>query len=81
MSDNVKPDQLKRLFRERLRQLREAAGFTQSDLARELNVPASYICAMEAGRKSPQLATIARLATALKVDPDELISAAEKISA
>lgn len=80
MSDNVKPETLKRLFRDRLKEAREAAGMSQSDLARALDVPPSYICSMEAGRKSPQLATLARLAAVLGVDPDALLSG-EKISA
>jgi transcriptional regulator with XRE-family HTH domain len=80
MSDNVKPDALKNLFRHRLKELRELRGLSQSDVARALEVPPSYICALEAGSKSPNLSTIARLATALEIDPDELLSR-EKISA
>lgn len=81
MSDNVKPEALKDLFRSRLKELREARGLSQSDVARALEVPPSYICALEAGTKNATLATIARLSTALDVDPDELFSQSEKIPA
>ncbi|MEU4558410.1 helix-turn-helix transcriptional regulator [Actinoplanes sp. NPDC023936] len=48
------------------RQLREAAGFTQADLAAELGITASAVSRMESGLRMPRPATLIRWADALQ---------------
>jgi len=57
-----------------LRKLREARGLTQADLARKAKVTQPYIALLEAGvKKNPSLATLQRLAKALKVKVGDLL--------
>ena len=51
----------------RLRQLRKAAGLTQAELARRTGIHRPNIARVEAGRHTPSLETLARLATAIGV--------------
>lgn len=55
--------------------LREAAGISQSELGRRVGVPATRIWDWEHGRyKLPDIKTLMRLAVALHVSIDDLIS-------
>lgn len=51
----------------RLRELRLAAGLTQAELARRTGIHRPNIARVEAGRHTPSLETLARLATAIGV--------------
>ena len=53
----------------RLRALRERAGLTQLALSAASGITNDSICRLELGRRSPQAATIERLAKALDVEP------------
>ena len=65
-------DDLRRRFSRRLRELREAAGLTQEDLAEAAGTMSlSYVGALERGDKSASLETVERLARGLGVDPAE----------
>jgi transcriptional regulator with XRE-family HTH domain len=58
----------------RVKELRQARGFTQAELARRSGVDQRAISALETGRaKGPTLAIGLRLAEALGVEPGELI--------
>ena len=46
---------------------------SQGDIARALDVDRDYISNIENGKKNPTLATIQKLADALKVSDDELL--------
>lgn len=46
---------------------------SQGDIARALEVDRGYISNIENGKKNPTLATIQKLADALKVSADELL--------
>ncbi len=67
-------DQIERLIAARkkigsgatAREIREAAGFTQADLAHELGITASAVSRMEAGTRVPRPATLIRWAEALQ---------------
>lgn len=52
-----------------IRRLRTAAGFSQSKLAERLDVQASYISHLEAGRREPSLDLIRRMAEVLELPP------------
>ena len=53
-----------------VRQLRQRAGLTQSELARRAGTSQPAVARLEAGESSPSLATLERLATAAGFDLD-----------
>jgi transcriptional regulator with XRE-family HTH domain len=55
-------------FPVRLRELREAAGLTQRDLADKIGVHVDAVARWEQGRREPSWGTILALAEALGVD-------------
>ena len=59
-------------FGERLRERRQAAGLSLSELAREADVSRRYVTEAEAGRANPSLVKLAQLALALGVSLSEL---------
>ena len=56
----------------RFKQLREAAGLSQSQLAKAAGVPVGSIQGWEQGRRTPLLDAAARVAVAMGVSLDEL---------
>lgn len=59
-------------FADRLRQAREAAGLTQLELAKRLNVTKSSVCNYENGVSSPKEDVMLRIFDALNVTPNFL---------
>lgn len=53
---------------ERIRQLRERRGWTQTDLADASGLPQSHISRLEVGKHSPSNVTLKKIAKALKID-------------
>lgn len=67
-------DDLRDLVAARLRELREAAGLTQGELADSAQgLSRAYLSEVERGEKSLGLETLGRLARALGVEPVELL--------
>lgn len=60
-------------FGKRLRQLREAKGWTQEELADKAGMHFTYIGQIERGVRNPSLVNLERLAKALKVDAGKLL--------
>lgn len=60
-------------FGSKLRQLREARGMTQTDLARILGVSPKAVSKWEANRMEPRPPMVAKIAQALGVTKDELV--------
>jgi transcriptional regulator with XRE-family HTH domain len=58
----------------RVKELREARGMTQGQLADAAGVMRTYIVRLEAGRYDPRLSTILKLAKALRVAPEALLT-------
>ncbi len=58
----------------RLRQLRLEAGLTQAELARRTGIHRPNIARVEAGRHTPSLETLSRLATAIGVPATRVLS-------
>ena len=54
-----------------VRQIREAKGLTQEDLAGKADLDRTYISNLERGRRNPSLLHLKRLAKALGVKPGE----------
>ena len=59
----------------RLRALRVAAGLTQAELARRTGIHRPNIARVEAGRHTPSLETLSRLASAIGVSPTRVLEA------
>lgn len=77
-----KPANLKSVFQENLRARRLELGLTQAALAKRIGAQQPYVADLENGERNPTLATLAKLAKALKVPPDFFLSPQpEKISA
>lgn len=65
---------------QRLRRLREAAGLTQSELAKAAGVSRNAVSQWEAGVTQPSARRLMSVAKALKTQVDDLLAAAEKSS-
>ena len=56
-----------------MKRIRTKKKMSQGDIARFLEVDRGYISNIESGKKNPTLATIQKLADALKISADELL--------
>ena len=56
-----------------MKRIRTKKKTSQGDIARALEVDRGYISNIENGKKNPTLATVAKIADALKVSPNELL--------
>lgn len=74
LSDDI----LSNRFGVTVRQARENLGWTQEVLADHANLNRSYLGEVERGVVMPSLATIAKLATALRTDMSALIARCEE---
>lgn len=70
----MKPEQLETLVSHRIRELRIFRGLTQSELAEKIGSKKPHISDLELGKTSPGLGVIAKLAQALGVEPEEILS-------
>jgi len=66
---------LREVFAANLRRLRHARGLSQDDLAHEAEVSRSYLSQLEKGVFFASLRIVGRIATALDVEPAELLRA------
>lgn len=64
------------IFGRNVRRLREEAGLSQEQLAFEAGMKRSYLSDVERGVRNPTVRALARLATALAVDPRSLLDPA-----
>lgn len=60
-------------FGTRLREVREAKGFTQAKLANDLGIEISQISRMERGLLNTSVATLSEICKILKASPTDLI--------
>ncbi|NGZ98491.1 MAG: XRE family transcriptional regulator [Nitrospira sp. WS110] len=58
----------------RLKELRQARGFTQKTLADKLGMSLTYLCNLENGKANVSLSTLRRLAKALRVKVVDLVA-------
>lgn len=63
-----------RRFADRVRQLREARGWSQEDLAGRADRHFTFISQLERAERAPGLMTIEAVADALGVDPGDLVT-------
>ena len=66
-------DELK-ILGARIRELRQAAGISQTELAERAGLHHTYVGGVERGERNVCLLNIARIARALKVRPAELLA-------
>lgn len=71
---------LRQLFATNLRRIRHAKRLSQDELAYEAKVSRSYLSQIEKGAFFASLRIVGRLATALEVDPAELLKSPPKRS-
>ena len=63
------------MYIKKLAKLRKEKGFTQEGLARKANISYHTIIKLESGRiKNPRVGTLLKLAEALEVSTDKLLS-------
>lgn len=74
MDNEVQPDELKRVFRENMRERRLRLNMTQAQMAEAMGVAQAYISDLESGRKRPMVDTLATIAEALKTTPARLLT-------
>lgn len=72
---------LVRLLGRNVREARQRKGLTQEALALEADMKRSYLSELEAGKRNPTVRALGRLATALGVEPAELLRPAKASSA
>jgi transcriptional regulator with XRE-family HTH domain len=67
------------LFGRNIRAFREQRGLTQEQLALEAGMKRSYVSELERGLRNPTVRALGRLASALGIDPAELLKSAGKL--
>ena len=66
-------EQISAKLGDNIKRIRTKKKMSQGDIARTLEVDRGYISNIENGKKNPTLATVAKIAEALKVSPNELL--------
>ena len=66
-------DKISEQLDKNMKRIRAKKKMSQGDIARALEVDRGYISNIENGKKNPTLATVAKIANALGVSPDELL--------
>jgi transcriptional regulator with XRE-family HTH domain len=69
----IRQSGLVRRFATRLRELRQARGMTQDDLANKASVTTSYLSRLESGKVAPGIDMVERIASALGTTVAELL--------
>ena len=66
-------DKISAQFGKNMKRIRAKKEMSQGDIERALEVDRGYISNVENGKKNSTLATVAKIANALGVFPDELL--------
>jgi len=64
---------------ERIRELRQALGINQQEMAKAIGVTPQYISAIEQNKRAPSLPFLARLAEELGVTIDHLVTGKDSV--
>lgn len=75
---NIRDKKLLQKFGYHLRELRQAAGLTQEELANDADIPINQVGRIERGEVNPTLSTLSALSRALKIRLPELVNFLEK---
>lgn len=66
-------ERLIKKFGRNLKEIREKKGISLRDLALEADLSANTISEIELGKRDPRMTTVVKLASALGIDPAELL--------
>ncbi len=66
-------EKIKEKLRAKIKECRKKLSLTQLELGIQADVTEDYVHSLEAGRRTPSLDVLCRLADALKVEPYELL--------
>jgi transcriptional regulator with XRE-family HTH domain len=66
-------ERLIRKFGRNLKEIREQKGISLRDLALEADLSANTVSEIELGKRDPRMTTVVKLASALGIDPAELL--------
>lgn len=69
----MKPQEIKRWVGEKVRELREAKGWSQEELGFKSGLHRNYVGRIERGEQNIAVVNVARLAKALGVRPRDLL--------
>lgn len=69
---NISSERMKRMLKNRVKELRARYGFTQSDLGKQVDVTRQTIAFIEKGEFSPSITLALKLAKALQTNVNEL---------
>lgn len=72
-------ENLNRAFGSALREIREAKGYSQQNLAFECDLDRTYISLLERGKRQPTISTIFTLAKELEVQPSNFLKKVESL--
>ena len=70
----MKEQKIKNLFGEHIRKFRKSKGLSQEELALQSGLDRTYIGGVERGERNISLINICRIADALSISPDLLLS-------
>ena len=73
-SSFMKEQKIKNLFGEHIRKFRKSKGLSQEELALQSGLDRTYIGGVERGERNISLINICRIADALSISPDLLLS-------
>jgi transcriptional regulator with XRE-family HTH domain len=66
-------EDVRKIVGRNVRRLREEAGLSQEKLALEADLDRTYVSGVERGVRNPTVTVVARIAKALKTEPDKLL--------
>lgn len=66
-------EDVRKIVGRNVRRLREEAGLSQEKLALEAELDRTYVSGVERGVRNPTVTVVARIAKALKIEPDRLL--------
>jgi transcriptional regulator with XRE-family HTH domain len=66
-------ERLIKKFGKNLKEIREKKGISLRDLALEADLSANTISEIELGKRDPRMTTVVKLASALGIDPADLL--------
>lgn len=75
------PSEAKKLFGQRLRELRLVATLSQEELAYRAGIDRTYVSSCERGHRNPTLEVLVKFAVALRVKPSALLSKVDDLEA
>ena len=67
-------EDVRKIVGRNVRRLREEAGLSQEKLALEAELDRTYVSGVERGVRNPTVTVVARIAKALKTEPDKLLN-------